>query len=995
LFAFVAFQAYSILEYLLAGLRFTWPAAQIRADGRGDREMSMREYVLPQEVRGKWIWLGRGAERLESYVFFRREVTLYETPVSAELWITARTRFQLYINGRYIAFGPPPSPSEHAYVVCMDVGFLVETGKNSIAVLAHNTSVSRFGARRHPSGLWMQLNINGEPAVWTDDSWLCKEADCFLPNQPRVSQSGAFAECVDVGLYPEGWQDKECNVRTWRPPDLVEKLSATDGRLEAVVSPQWSLEHRLPTAVLCRGSGRPATGCTWVSFGHLARERGGGVYVAEAFVYSAEDVDVAVEVYADDPYRLFANGQQINGQGVGALPPRADLNRSRQPCFGQADLARPQAVIPLHRGWNRLVLGQQVERDSAGVSLVLPGVDSGRLTCRRGAEDEAPSGWSLFGPFRTPLPLLSGNVELGSLPRVAFDPVPGAPADVAAVLSSWAFEVISDIRLPPLERVALRAGEYIVLDFGHTMYGCPELTVKGSDDDVLDVIWGEHFVNWQVPVILEGRRCVSTLIMGSGTATWRGTQPRGLRYLMLLARKAVDLIQVSGFGLCVRECDFPTPGAFSCSDAVLNEIWATGRRTLSSTMQVHFLDSPAKDQTQYITDAMIQSWAGYHTFGAYDLAGKSIEEFARVQFETGEMNAVCPSDMFLHMPDYSLTWPVWLQRHFLYTGDEALLERLLPNLGRLLDYYHSVALSGREVLANLHQACGAYCFLDHGDIDREGIVTGLNAIYCRALLSGAWLFSQAGDLERAAVLRRRAGRVAQTVRQLAWDEQRGLFADGWNDGQVSEFCSWQTNVLAIYGGIAEPEQYGAIFGKVFCDEPPYELFSAGDANNPFFKYFVLEAAFALERREWGLKLIRWYWGQMLERGAVTWWELFDPDRRSADVLSCSTCQGYGVSPNAYLCTELAGIRPAVPGFGMAYFNPLLGLTDWVKARIPTPRGHITVDWHFRESGEFEAMIDATHPLEVIPVLPPGIVETALIHVSDTVSILAEPRPPDA
>ena len=121
----------------------------------------MREYVLPQEVRGKWIWLGRGTDRQESYVFFRREVTLYETPASAELWITARTRFHLYINGRYIAFGPPPSPSEHAYVVCLDVGFLVETGKNSIAVLAHNTSVSRFGARRHPCGLWMQLNING------------------------------------------------------------------------------------------------------------------------------------------------------------------------------------------------------------------------------------------------------------------------------------------------------------------------------------------------------------------------------------------------------------------------------------------------------------------------------------------------------------------------------------------------------------------------------------------------------------------------------------------------------------------------------------------------------------------------------------------------------------------------------------------------------------------------------------------------------------------
>jgi hypothetical protein len=952
----------------------------------------MREYALPQEVRGKWIWLGRDVDRLESYVFFRREVTLYESPTSAELWITARTCFHLFVNGRHVAFGPPPCPTEHAYAVYLNVGFLMETGKNSIAVLAHNTAVSRFGARRHPSGLWLQLNINGVPSVWTDDSWHCREADCYLPNQPRIGQATGFVECLDLGRYPDGWQEKDYSVRMWPRPDVVEPLSPTEGRLEAVVSPEWTLDRRAPQAVLCRGNGRPATACTWVSFGPLARERGGGVYVAEAFLYSEQQADLAVEVHADDPYRLFANGQPVNAQGVQPLPPRADLNRCRQPCFGQAEQSPSEAVIPLHPGWNRLILGQQTEPESASVTLVLPGVEPGALRFRRGPEEHAPEGWSLFGPFRTPLPLLSGNVELSSLPRVAHDPAAVPPPDVAAFLDSWVFEVVSDVRLPGLDRVALREGEYTVLDFGCTLYGCPELTVRGAEDDVVDILWGEHFADWRVPASLAGQRNLSTLILGSGPATWRGCQPRGLRYLMLLARKAADVVQVSGFGLSVRECEFSSAGSFTCSDPVLNGIWETGRRTLSSTMQVHFLDAPSKDQTQYITDAMIQSWAAYHTFGAYDLAAKSIEEFARVQFETGEMNAVCPSDMFLHMPDYSLIWPVWLQRHFLYTGDETLLRHLLPNLQRLLDYYHSVSVPGREVLSNLHQTCGAYCFLDHGDIDREGIVTGLNAVYCRSLLSGAWLFMQAGESERAAVLRRRAARVAQAVRQLTWDEQRGLFADGWSEGQASEFCSWQTNVLALYGGIAEPEQYGPVFDKLFCDAPPYELFSAGDSNNPFFKYFVLEAAFALERRQWAMSLIRWYWGQMLERGAVTWWELFDPERRSAAAPSCSLCQGYGVSPNAYLCTELAGIRPATPGFNMAYFNPLIGLTEWVKARIPTPQGHITVDWRLREGGQFEATIDSSHPIEVIPVLPPGLVDRALLHVSDTVSVLAEPGP---
>ncbi len=956
----------------------------------------MREHVLPQEVRGRWIWLGRDPGFLESYVFFRRELTLYETPSSAELWVTARTCFHLFINGRYVAFGPPACPTDNAYVMNLNVGFLLEVGKNAIAVLAHNTSVSRFGARRRPSGFWLQLDINGTPAVWTDTSWSCKTADCYLGNQPRMSQAAGFVETVDLGRYPEGWSEKEFNARGWSPPDVAERLSPTEGRLRAVVGPEWGLDRRVPEAVLCRGNAHPAVCCTWVSFGPvLARSRGGGVYVAETFVHSEQAVDLAVEVWADDPYRLFVNGQQVSARGVQPLPPRVDLNRCRQPCFGQCDEASPEAVLPLRSGWNRIILGQQVEPESAGVTLVLPGVRAGALRFRRGAETEAPAGWSLFGPFRTPLALISGTVELGSLPRVPFDPAAHAPGDAAAYLDSWACDVVSDVRLPALDRVALREGEYIVLDFGHTQYGCPELTVRGSDDDVLDVLWGEHFSDWRVPVGLDGQRNLNTVILRSGTAVWRGCQPRGMRYLMLLARRAADVIQVSGIGLNVRLCDFASPGSFSCSDPVLQAIWETGCRTLATTVQVHFLDSPARDQTQYITDAMIQSWAAYHAFGAYDLAAKSIEEFAQVQFETGEMNAVCPSDLFLHMPDYSLMWPVWLQRHYLYTGDEVMLRELLPHLQRLLEYYHSVSLPGRDVLSSLHETCGGYCFLDHGDLDREGIVTGLNAIYCRSLLSAAWLSMQAGEAGRAALLRRRAAHVAQTVRQLTWDAQRGLFADCWKEGQTSEFCSWQTNVLALYGGIAEPDQYRPIFEKLFCDKPPYELFAAGEANNPFFKFFVLEAAFALERRHWAMSLIRWYWGKMLERGATTWWELFDPERHADAPPACSLCHGYGVSPNAYLCTELAGIRPATPGFKMAYFNPLIGLTPWVKARIPTPRGHITVDWRCREGGEFEAALDASYPIEVIPVLPPGLVDKALLHVSDMVTVLAEPAPPQA
>jgi hypothetical protein len=277
--------------------------------------------------------------------------------------------------------------------------------------------------------------------------------------------------------------------------------------------------------------------------------------------------------------------------------------------------------------------------------------------------------------------------------------------------------------------------------------------------------------------------------------------------------------------------------------------------------------------------------------------------------------------------------------------------------------------------------------LDHGDIDRRGIVTGLNAIYCRSLLSGAWLFEQAGELERAKELRHTAAAVARIVRNLTWSDEHGLFADGWHDGGISPSLSWQTNILALYGGISLPRQQESIVSQLFSRDAPYEAYVPGDSNNPFFKYFVLLAAFEMELRSLALAILRRYWGEMLGRGAVTWWELFNPDEVEETIPTFSVCHGYGVSPNALLCTELAGIRPAAPGFQTAVFSPLAEAARWVRARVPTPNGLIQVEWQLTDEGEFEAAVDAEFPLEVIPVLDPTIAETATLHVSDDVTIL--------
>ena len=948
----------------------------------------MRKLTLPGDLRAEWIWLTAPLPKKESYVFFRKEITLGETPALAELWITARTFFHLYVNGRHVSYGPPTYPlATHCYVCCFDIGYLLETGLNVIGVLAHNTSVARFSSRRQDSGFWAQLNLDGQPSVWTNSSWQALAGECYAENRPRRSLASGFTEKTDFRFFPTGWINKEYNAGRWRHPDWRQPLKPEDTKtLIPLTTPEFTSFPQPAEGLAARGRCGPVLASTHVSFQSLVHDGGAGVYAAETFLHLESAKELDVQVFCDNPYRVLCNGRCVKEQGVVTLPAGIDKELATTLYSRVTEPAPLEGKIAFKAGWNQLVFCQQMDYGSSGFTLVFPGVQLDGMQFLR-AQGGANPGWSLVGPLRAPLANITGSLQLGDLNKLPFDPALISPVNEAAHLMSYEFQPHSLPRKEIPETADLRQGEYWVLDFGQSYYGCPAFTVRGTDRDVLDVICGERLSGEQFLPFEGGWQNVDSMTLGPDTNDWMAYAPRGFRYVMLLARNAANVIRVSNIQVCRRKYAVENTGELECADTVLTQIWATGSRTLEVTIQDAIMDSACKENAQYIPDSMIQALATYHVFGNYELGAKAITEFAEAQIETGEMPAACPSDSYVNIPDYALLWPVWLQRHYLYSGDEAFLQSMLPTLEKLLSYFAFVADEDTELLRALDVRFGAPCFLDHGDMDRDGIVTGLNALYCRALLSAASIMEQIGRDEPAALWRERALHVAQQVRHLTWIPERGVFADSWADGVRSDSCTWQTNVLALYGGLAQADEYAGIFNQFFSQESPYCRFPPEDTENPYFHLFVLETALALGYREWALNMIRWYWGGMLRHGAVTWWEFFNPRAAADAVPGGSLCHGYGVYPNIFLPTELAGVRPAAPGFTRIYFNPILGVS-WVKAEIPTPHGRISVSWRMRGGGELEVTINANYPLEVIPLLEPEVSASAIFHVGDGVSILA-------
>ncbi|MBO4345232.1 MAG: hypothetical protein J5833_05730, partial [Victivallales bacterium] len=953
--------------------------------------------ALPETLVGCWIWQGKeenSARKECDYLLYRQEFSIFEMPGVAELWIASHHHFQVFVNGRMATYGPIPHPGYNrgVYAIGVDITHLVEVGLNSIAVAVLKENTPLAGVKQTVDGFWMQLNLDDAPVAATDGNWLCLRChDYFRATGLRAAPGDVFVEHADMRALPADWRtapisdllaeaegdnqpsmDDDSSPQ-WTSPQFVADINSGHVQIESFGRESGAFDYVPPSNIICGGTFSQGRECTNISFaGAIAKRHEFGLYVAEAYVYSPPEQKLVGICVCDEPYVMFLNETKVKSQAVPPLPLRSPTQQQNRHLLAPHEMVDQSFEMKLKSGWNRIVFAQQCSSENSGALFIWPDLPVSSIRPMVKPMVNSQEGWMTAGPLNVPMALLYPSFPFDELVKVPYSSILSDVNDIAAFYLACVFKP-EDNKFEGQLPVTLRNGEYVIFDFEKTFYSLPRLLIDGNDGDILDIICGELCQNGEVIAYELGiRRNAITLTLRGGSNEWLCSTRKGTRYLMVIARNIHDHVSIRNIDLGHEMPEYKNSGSFQSSSPTLDNVWNIGVRTLETTMRRIYIDSPTKGQAQSIPDAMIQSLASYYVFGEYARAGHAIENFARSQFETGEMNALSPSGLFQAVPDYSLCWPVWLYKHYQHTGDHDLLQRMMPTLKNLLFYYNEMATEPDGPLGDLSDYLGVHPFVDFGDIDRRGISTALNAFYCRALRSAAWLAGQVGEQELEDAYNKRATAVATKVNSLTWNEAKGLFADCWYKGRQSSKFSWQSSLLAIYGGIAKPHYYDEIWDRLFTDEAPLERFASGEFNNPYFKYFVLETAFALGKSPWALSLIHYYWGRMAKAGATTWWEMFDPQSEGQDTRICGKCHGYGVSPNSFIISELVGIRPAEPGMHRVYFNPMPGDVIWLKASIPTPHGHIMVHWKLQDDENFTVTINSNYLLEVIPVLAPGI-----------------------
>ncbi len=582
-------------------------------------------------------------------------------------------------------------------------------------------------------------------------------------------------------------------------------------------------------------------------------------------------------------------------------------------------------------------------------------------------------------------------------------PTPAHDMELATTLAPWipvdAADAVGGVTIGPLQGPA---GQSLIVDFGEEVSGFPHLMVEAPAGGRIDIGYSER---------LESDGSVNPNHFGGCDVhyadrvlapctdepwEWDTFNPRAFRYMRL---DVYDCAKPIRLAVALTATGYPVEylGAFECSDPLLNRIWEVGRYTAELCMDDAYMDCPWRERGQWLADTRIEALVAAYAFGDTKLARRAWRQYAQSQCVTDAFGGDAPapahhSEPWVKcvypaappfdsvLPTFNCIWLMGLWEYFLLTGDRSLLEEIWPQVQALVDLLH------RHHSANglLHNLPG-WLMVDWAKIDVRGEASSINAYYHGGLVAAARIARTVGQPELGGTWEMRAADVKDAINDLMWDRERGVYVDCIADGQRSEVVSEQSNVLCVLYDVADGEQRDRILARFLHGDPAPEP-EWIRIQTPYFAFYLLRALYGLGRHQEALDYIREHWGDMLARGATTFWEQYEPQ--------WSLCHAWSSAPTYDLPAEIAGIRPLQPGFAEFCVDVRPADLTWFRTIVPTEHGDINVSYSFRTDQPYvDAMgvpmpVAQTSPAVTVNVQVPAGTKA---EVSVPVGGVAQPR----
>jgi alpha-L-rhamnosidase len=315
-------------------------------------------------------------------------------------------------------------------------------------------------------------------------------------------------------------------------------------------------------------------------------------------------------------------------------------------------------------------------------------------------------------------------------------------------------------------------------------------------------------------------------------------------------------------------------------------------KTLADCMQDVFEDGPKRDRRLWLGDLRLQALANYETFRNIDLVKRCLYLFAGVPDDKGKVAAnvfVAPNliadDTYLF--DYSLFFAATLHDYYFETSDLKTLKELWPTAFRQVE----LALERLDEHHVLKDSPDWWSFIDW----QEGLnkQTPSQAVLIYTMKQTIRLAEELNAPEQEN-LKIRLGEIETAARTYLWDEQQQFFISG-SERQVS----WASQIWMVLAGVFTKEENQKLMKHLLKVKPEVGI------ATPYMYHHLVEALLVSGEKEQAIAEMKAYWGGMIQDGADTFWELYDPNNKDFSPYGSHLINSYC---HAWSCTPTYLIR---------------------------------------------------------------------------------------
>lgn len=315
-------------------------------------------------------------------------------------------------------------------------------------------------------------------------------------------------------------------------------------------------------------------------------------------------------------------------------------------------------------------------------------------------------------------------------------------------------------------------------------------------------------------------------------------------------------------------------------------------RTLANCMQTVFEDGPKRDRRLWVGDLRLQALANYESFRNYDLVKRCLYLFAGLARDNGKI----PVDLYEnpsprrgneYILDYGAMFPVILADYVDASNDNATGIDLWPAALRQLDFVlETVSPEGLFIAPDK-----VWIFIDWcTPLHRQA---SMHAVIVYALRRTIALAEKLGKQEDVTSFTGLISRMTDTALTNFRDGENPQWISG-PEKQVS-WASWAWMTLS---GIASREDAVRSYRALgACPD-------AVMPNGPYLYHHVVDALFCCGLKDEAMHIMNEYWGDMMAKGATTFWEVFNP---ADDFLSPynsylinSYCHAWSCTPSYFI-----------------------------------------------------------------------------------------------